>query len=135
MSDLMSQDNADQFRAAMRNVADTFNKTPVTLLRDSGTEIPLVAGKKADDVGSYGEVAGEMYATENRTETVERWILSFNRDYLAEKGLIDPDTDEPAIDPEHDRIIMNGQHFSIVQMVDKGIFRGLPISVQLTVVR
>jgi hypothetical protein len=134
MSDLLSQENVDQFRAAMRSVTDTFHKTPVTLLRPSGGEFPLLAGLKPDDVGSYGEVHGEMYAQEERAETVERWIVSFNRDYLAEQGLSDLATDQVTITPE-DRLLINGKRFSVVKLSDKGLFRGVPIMFLMTVVR
>lgn len=132
--DLLSQDNVDQFRAALRNVTDTFHKTPVTLQPVNGAEIDLLAGLKPDDAGSYGSVNGELHAQEERQETVERWIVTFNRDYLAEKGLIDPDTDQLLITIE-DRLLIKGKRFSIVKLTDKGLFRGVPVMVQMTVVR
>ena len=118
----------------MRSVTDTFHKTPVQLRRTSGEEIELLCGWKPDDVGSYGSVAGETYVQEAHRETVERYLVSFNRDYLAEKGLVDPDTDKLLIS-EADKLVFKGKRHSLVKIVDKGVFRGLPILAQLTVQR
>lgn len=118
----------------MRDLTDTFHQTTVTLRRDSGEEIDLLAGLKPDDAGSYGAVNGERYAQDDRPETVERWLVSFNRDYLNEQGLIDPDTDKVLI-AEEDRIVIKGKRFVIVTLTDKALFRGLPILFSLTVQR
>lgn len=134
MSDLLSQENVDQFRAAIRSITDTFHKTPVILRTASGADVNLLAGDKPDDVGSYGEIHGEVYVQEERRETEERRIVTFNRDYLIEQGLVDPATDELLFDSE-DWIIIKGKRFAIVKLTDKAIFRGLPILVQLTVQR
>jgi hypothetical protein len=135
MADLLSQENVDQFRAAMRSVTDTFHKSPVTLLRPSGEEIDLMSGITPDEVGSYGEIDGERYVQDERTERTERKIVSLNRDYLAERALVDPDTDELLIAPDADWIVIGGKRFGIDKMTDKAVFRGVPILVQLTVQR
>ncbi len=134
MADLLSQENVDQFRQAMRAVTDTFHKKPVILKRKSGEEIELTCGWKPDEAGSYGSVNGEAYLQEAHRETVERYLVTFNRDYLAEKGLIDPDTDELLIS-EDDKIVFKGKRHVLVKITDKGVFRGLPILAQLTVQR
>jgi hypothetical protein len=134
MSDLLSQESVDQFRAAMRNVTDTFHKTPVILRRKTGEEIDLLAGWKPDDTGSYGNVNGEAYVQEAQRETVERFLVSFNRDYLAEKQLIDSATDTLLIS-EDDKLIEKGKRYVLVKITDKGVFRGVPILVLLTVQR
>lgn len=118
----------------MRNVTDTFHKTPVTLRRSSGEEIELLAGWKPDDTGTDGEAHGEAYVREAQRETVERFLVSFNRDYLAEKELIDPATDTLLIS-EDDKLVVKGKRFVLVKITDKGVFRGVPILVQLTVQR
>jgi hypothetical protein len=132
--DLLSQDNVDQFRSAMRSVTDTFHKTPVVLRRKSGEEIDLLCGWKPDDVGTYGNVNGESHVQEESRETVERFIVSFNRDYLAEKELVDPATDKLLIS-EDDKLVFKGKRHVILKITDKGVFRGLPILAQLTVQR
>ena len=132
--DLLTQDNVDQFRAAMRSVTDTFHKTPVTLKRKTGEEIDLLAGWKPDDTGTDGEGHGEAYVQEAQREPVERFVVSFNRDYLAEKELIDPTTDKLLIS-EDDKLIFQGKRFVLVKITDKGVFRGVPILAQLTVQR
>jgi len=134
MTDLLDQDAVDDFRSAMRDVTDTFHKSEVTLRRPDGTEFDLLAGLTPNETGVDGEANGEMAAREEGTETVERWNVAFNRDYLAEKGLIDPVNDEPLIGDE-DRIVWRGQRFAIVQLTDKAMFRGLPILVLLKVAR
>jgi hypothetical protein len=132
--DLLSQDNIDQFRAAMRSVTDTFHKTQVVLKRKTGEELPLLAGWKPADTGNDGEEHGEAHVREAQRETVERFIVSFNRDYLAEQGLTDPATDTLLIS-EDDKLIFQGKRFVLVKITDKGVFRGVPILVQLTVQR
>lgn len=134
MPDLLSQDNVDQFRAAIRDVTDTFHKSPVTLLKTSGAEIELVAGMKPDDSGGGGGSHGEMSVREEGSETVERWLVTFNRDYLEEKNLVDPDSDTLLIADE-DRIVFKGKRYAIVELTDKALFRGVPMLVLLTVVR
>jgi hypothetical protein len=133
--DLLSQESIDQFRAAMRDVTDTFHKNRVVLRRADGAETELQCGLKPDDAGSYGEVNGERYVQDERSETVERWIVSFNRDYLREKGVVDPTSDELLIDEANDWIVINGKRFAIVKISDKGIFMGEAIMAQLTVQR
>jgi hypothetical protein len=132
--DLFSAENTEQFRSAIRNVTDTFHRTPVTLFRTSGEEIELLAGMIPMETGDDGEVNGEMYARDRGSETVERWIVTFNRDYLAEKGLVDPDEDRLLIGDE-DLVIYKGRRFAIVQLTDKAIFRGVPILARLKVAR
>ena len=134
MTDLLDQESVDEIRQAMRDVTDTFHHTPVTLRRASGQEIALLAGMKTDDAGSYGEVNGERYAQDEHTEIVERWIVTFNRDYLAEKGLVDPATDLLLIDPE-DWLIYKGKRYSIQILEDRAEFRGVPILTRLVVQR
>lgn len=135
MSDLLSQESIDQFRAAMRDVTDTFHKVTVILRRGTGEETVLQCGLKPDDVGSYGEVNGERYVQDERSETVERWVVTFNRDYLKSKGIVDPESDALLISEADDWIIIKGKRFAIVKLSDKGIFRDQAVLVQLTVQR
>jgi hypothetical protein len=132
--DLLDQDSVDEFRNAMRDVTDTFHQTPVTLRQVSGTEIELLAGMKSDDAGSYGEVNGERYVQDEHSEMVERWIVTFHRDYLAEKELVDPTTGLLLINPE-DWLIYKEKRYSIQILEDRAIFRGAPILVRLVVQR
>lgn len=133
MADFFSQENVDQFRGAMRDVTDTFYKNPVTLRKASGAETELLAGLKPVDTGENGEVNGERYVQEERQEVVERWIVTFNRDYLKEKQLVGDD--DALLITVDDWIIINGKRHSIVRITDKGMFCGMPILVQLIVAR
>ena len=118
----------------MRDVTDTFHKIPVTLLRAAGGQVGLLAGLAPDDMEAQnGEVHGELHIQEDRRETVERWIVSFNRDYLREEGLVDED--DHLLIAYEDRIMLNGKRYSIIKMTDKAIFRNAPILVKLTVAR
>lgn len=132
MADFFSQDNIDQFRGAMRDLTDTFHKNPVILRKVSGAETELLAGLKPVETGEDGEVTGERYIQEERQETVERWIVTFNRDYLKEKLLV---SDDVLLINDDDWIIINEKRHSIVKLSDKGMFCGFPILVQLTVAR
>jgi hypothetical protein len=135
--DLLNQESIDQFRAAMRSVTDTFHRTPVVLVRKDGGETELLCGLAPDEVGSVGEVHGELYVREERQESVERWVLSFNRDYLVEKGLINLEEEESRqmLITLEDRVLLKGKRFGIVRVTDKGVFRGVPVLVKLTIVR
>lgn len=133
MTDFLSQENVDQFRQAMRDVADTFNQVPVILLRADGTEIPLLAGVKSDDAGSYGRVDGEIYQQEERIEQVERRILRFNYDYLQEQGLIAVGG-QLAITLD-DRFVIDGKRFQVMKGAAKGYFRDEPLVAAIEVQR
>jgi hypothetical protein len=134
MSDLFDQESVDDFRAAIRDVTDTFHKTPVILQRKSGEEIKLTCGWSPEGSGIDGAAHGEAYLQESSRETVERYLVSFNRDYLAEKGLVDPITDKLLMG-EDDKLVFQGKRHVLVKITDKGVFRGLPILAQLTVHR
>lgn len=134
MTDLFDQESVDEFRAAMSDVTDTFHRTPVVLRRPNGMEIDLLGGVVPVETGS-GETNGTVSAREDQTENVERWVVSFNRDYLEERDLLDPETGRPLIDPEEDRIVLGTRRFSIITLTDRALFRGVPILVQLMVAR
>lgn len=134
MTDLLDQETVDDFRQAIRDITDTFHRTPVILKRKSGEEVELLCGWKPDDVGSSGSVHGEAQLQEASRETVERYLVSFNRDYLAEKDLVDPVTDNLLIS-EDDKLVFHGKRHVLVKITDKGVFRGIPILAQLTVQR
>ncbi|BCS55192.1 hypothetical protein GSbR_25930 [Geobacter sp. SVR] len=133
--DLLSQDNVDQFRAAIRNVTDTFHKSPVILRRETGEEFPLLAGLTPDDQEDYSVVQGERYVRDDQDDVTERWVVAFHRDYLAEQGLIDPETDTVLIALENDWIVIKGKRHAIVKLSDRAIFRGQAILVRLSVQR
>lgn len=135
MTDLLDQETVDEIRSALRDVTDTFHRTPVALRRPNGVEINLVAGAVPVATGGAGAVNGAVSAREDQTENVERWVVSFNRDYLQEMGLVDTVTGRPLIDPEEDRIVLGGRRFSIIELTDRALFRGVPILVRLVVAR
>lgn len=134
MTDLLTPDNVAQFRAAMRDVTDTFFKVPVTIQRATGGDVNLLAGLKPVETGNKGEVNGEYSPRESGSEVVERWVVTFNRDYLADMGLVDTDTDQVLISSD-DVVVFKGQRFVIVSLTDKALFRGLAILFRMEVAR
>lgn len=118
----------------MRDVTDTFHTAPVSLLPAAGGQVGLLAGLGPDDTEAQnGEVHGELHVQEDRRETVERWIVSFNRDYLRENGLVD--ANDLLLIGYEDRMMIKGKRYGVIKITDKGLFRGVPILVQITVAR
>jgi len=137
MADLLDQDDVDAIRAALRDVTDTFHRSTVTLRRVNGDEVDLLVGLKPAESGNEGEAHGELAARQDRTETVERWVVSVNRDYLAEKGLVDTE-EEPArqlLISREDWVMINGKRFAIVELSDRALFRGVPVLVRMVLER
>jgi hypothetical protein len=109
----------------------TFHKSPVVLRRADGSEIELLCGQTPVSTGNDGEEHGELEVNTPEFDQVERWELSFNRDYLQEQNLVDG---ELLITVE-DWILIGGRRFAIVAIADRAVFRGQPILVRLTVAR
>uniref|UniRef100_C6E6Q9 Uncharacterized protein n=1 Tax=Geobacter sp. (strain M21) TaxID=443144 RepID=C6E6Q9_GEOSM len=135
--DLLDQEDVDEFRAAMRDVTDTFHRSPITLRRANGAEVELLVGMKPDDAEENGESQGELSVRDDRSEQVERWVISVSRDYLQELGLIDPAAPEAQqlLITVEDWVLIKGKRFAIIALTDRAIFRGVPILVRLTVAR
>jgi len=121
----------------MRDVSDTFYRTPVTVRRAGSADVDLLVGMKPDDTGLDGESHGEVNVRDERSELVERWVISVNRDYLVEKGLVDLEADEAhqLLITVEDWVIVKSQRFAIIGISDRALFRGVPILVRLTVAR
>jgi hypothetical protein len=137
MADLLDQETIDEFRSALRDVTDTFHRSPIILRRANGQDVDLLVGMKPDDVGDNGDGNGELVEHDQRSELVERWIVSVNRDYLVELGLIDLEAAEDAqlLITVDDWVISKGKRFAIVALADRAVFRGVPILVRMTVAR
>lgn len=122
----------DDFRAAMRDVTDTFHKDPVTLRRAGGADVPLLAGLKPAGDGQ-GDEHGELQSRETGDEIAERYTVTFNRAYLAEQGLIDGD-DQLLITID-DSLLIRGKRFALAVVADRAPFRGEALLVVLEAVR
>lgn len=130
--DLLGQEDVDEFRSAMRDVTDTFHKSPVVLRRADGSELPLLAGKTPVSDSSEEKESGNLVVQDPQSDQVERWLITFNREYLQEQGLIE---DGVLLITLEDWIVIGGHRFAIVGISDRAIFRGEPILVKLTVAR
>lgn len=130
--DLLDQDAVDDFKSAMRDLGDTFHRDPVTLRRADGTEINLLAGLKPAGDGQ-GEQHGSLQPRERGEEIEERYTVTFNRGYLAERGLIDGDNQLMiTID---DFLLIQGKRFTLAAVADRARFRGEALVVVLEAVR
>lgn len=132
MTDLFDEDSAAMFRNAMRDVADTFDRKPVTLLPAAGGSVELLAGVKESGDGQ-STTNGELVSRERGEETVERYTVKFNRDYLAEKGLVD--ADDKLLITIDDKLEIDGRRFVLEALSDKAIFRGKALNVVMEAVR
>ncbi len=132
MADLLDQESVDEFRAALRDVTDTFHRFPVTLRRADNSEVDLLAGAQPDTSGDNGQTSGELAARDDRSDVTKRWVVTFHRDYLAEQGLIGADKLLFGFD---DWIMIGGKRFAIVELTDRAVFRDQPILVRLVVER
>lgn len=129
--DLLDAETTAEFRSAMRDVTDTFHRSPVTLRRAVGGDVPLLVGLTPAGDGQ-GEQHGELQTRETGEEIAERYTVRVNRDYLAEKGLVVNDVLQITLD---DTLLIGGKRFTLASVADKAIFRGVPILAVLQAVR
>jgi len=130
--DLLDQEAADQFKNAMRDVTDTFHQDEVTLRRAAGGEVDLLAGvKPAGDGQSTSH--GELRPRERGEEIEERYTVTINRQYLADKGLVDGD--DSLLITVDDELVIAGRRFALAAVADRARFRGQALLVILEAVR
>ncbi len=130
--DLLDQESADDFTAALRDVTDTFFRTLVVLRLAAGGDVELLAGVTPAGDGQ-GQAHGELVERERGEEIAERYAVKFNRAYLAEKGLVDGDgTLLVTVD---DLLLIYGRRFTLSAVADRALFRGVPLLVVLEAVR
>jgi hypothetical protein len=125
--DLLDQEAVDDFRAAMRDVTDTFHQDEVTLRRAAGGEVDLLAGVKP------AEDTGEAKPRERGEEIEERYTVTINRQYLADKGLVDGD--DSLLITVDDELVIDGRRFTLAAVADRARFRGQALLVILEAVR
>ena len=123
MADLLNAQDTAAFLDAMRDVSDTFQKYPVTL-GDGVDAVDLLCGRKS--------IKNELLAHEEGMDINQAFRIKFNRQYLAEKGLVDGDGilligyDTP--------VWMDGERFTIVKLDEPAVFRDQKLSVVMEVV-
>jgi|GEM_PF-1800375 len=130
MADLIDDSAVDDFRQAMRDVADTFNRYPVILHTAAAGAVELLAGKAP--LSSTSAPDG-LTVTDEGEEVEEGYQLRFNRDYLAEKGLISEDGD--LLLDYDDSAEVDGLTYGIAMIDSTGTFRDADMNVVLKVVR
>ncbi len=128
--DLLDQNSVDDFKTAMRDVADTFNRYPIFLRRVDAADLALLAGKAP--LGSNSGPAGLTLADEGE-EIADGFLLKFNRDYLFEKGLIDGAG--VLLISYDDQIMLDGKDYAISAIESTGTFRDQDLTVILKVER
>lgn len=129
--DLLDQESIDLFKDAIRDVTDTFHRYPVVLLPAPGGEVDLLSGKKSPSSSAQGMKG--LDPRERGEEIEELLQLSFNRQYLAEKGLID--TAGTLLIGYDDGVRIDGKLYSIAAIHETGEFREDNLLVLLDVVR
>jgi len=110
--DLLDEEAAQAFKDAIRDVTDTFHKYPVILEREGGDK-ELLAGLKV--------ITGELKAREGGEEISEGYEVKFNREYLAEKGLVNEDG--KLLIAYDDTVKIDGKRYHIIKSKDQAIFR------------
>ena len=125
MSDLLDAQAAADFKAAIKNVTDTFHQYPVTLERDAQADTELLAGLKV--------ITNELKEKEGGAEIDEAYSVTFNREYLLEQSLVD--ANDNLLFGYDDSLKINGKRFHIVSLRETAIFRSDRLIVVLEVVR
>jgi len=128
--DLIDQSSVDDFKNAMRDIADTFNRYPIILRRVDAADLGLLAGKAP--LGNNSGPDGLTLADEGE-EIADGFLLKFNRDYLFEKGLIDGAG--VLLISYDDQIMLDGKDYAISAIESTGTFRDQDLTVILKVER
>lgn len=128
--DLLDQESVDDFKNAMRDVADTFNRYPIILQRVDAADLPLLAGKAP--LSSNGSPDGLTLSDEGE-EIEDGFLLKLNRDYLVEKGLVDGN--DALLIGYDDEVVIDGKQYAISMIDSTGTFRDQDLTVILKVER
>ncbi|PKN67183.1 MAG: hypothetical protein CVU57_04320 [Deltaproteobacteria bacterium HGW-Deltaproteobacteria-15] len=121
--DLLDEGAVEEFMNAMRDVGDTFFRHPVGVEIEGAERFNLVAGLK--------RMENDLEPREGGDEIKERYMVRFNRAYLAEKGLVA----DGVLLIDHDSIIVIDERRYHVAKLDEPGFRDRKILVVLEVVR
>ncbi len=124
MTDLLDDQAVYDFLGAIRDVTDTFQKYPVTF--GSGDDsVTVLCGRK--------NIRNELLAVEEGSCIEDAFKLALNRQYMAEKGLVDEDN---ALLIGYDTPVwMDGMQFVITKLAETVVFRDTKVMVSMEVVR
>lgn len=123
--DLLDQESISDFKGAIRDVTDTFHRYPVAVDLTGGLLTELQCGRK--------NITAELRAGEQGQEISEGWLLSFNREYLAEQGLYDF---RGRIRLTYDTPVwLDGKRFAVIRLKEDAVFHGDKLLVFVGVAR
>ncbi|MCG8553586.1 MAG: hypothetical protein MI799_24545 [Desulfobacterales bacterium] len=124
MTDLLDDQSVNDFLGAIRDVTDTFQKYPVIF--GSGVDAaPVLCGRK--------NIKNELLATEEGSFVEDAFKLALNRQYLAEKGLVDED--DVLLIGYDTPVWMDDMQFVITKLGEPAVFRDTKVMVEMEVVR
>ena len=123
MTDLLNASDTAAFLEAMRDVSDTFQKYPL-ILGDGMDAVELLCGRKS--------IKNELQAREEGMDINQAFRISFNRQYLDQKGLVD--TDGTLLFGYDTPVWMDGERFAIIKLDEPAVFRDKKLSVVMEVV-
>ena len=121
MTDLFDDQGVGDFRDAIRDVTDSFQKYPVVF----GDGVEVLCGRKS--------IKNELLARDEGESIEDAYKLSLNRDYLAEKGIVD-ETGTLLIGYDTP-VWMDGELFAITSLGEPVVFRDKKLMVVMEVVR
>jgi len=124
MADLFDDDMTRQFLDAIRDVTDSFQKYPVTF-GDVPDSITVLCGRKS--------IKNELLAREEGDSIEKAYKLALNREYAAEKGLIDED--DVLLIGYDTPVWIDDDRFVITKLDEPGVFRDKKVMVVMEVVR
>lgn len=137
--DLLNSSQIATIRAALRNVADTFNKKPVTyklfntISSDPWQEDQANAGFTTYNLVAFYEddvnTAQELVETAPGKYSIAQVTITFNREYLEEQGLVDMTTFKNIFSEEKDYFIVDGIEYKTVRVTEDGLIDGKQILV------
>jgi len=124
MADLLDAEAVEEFKDAIRDVTDTFHKHPVILEQEGGNK-DLLAGLTV--------ITDELKEREGGQEISEGYAVRFNREYLAEKDLVDGNGKLLII--YDDTFKIDEKRYHIIKLHETGIFREDTLMVVIEVAR
>lgn len=124
MTDLFDDATQADFIQAIRDVTDTFQKYPV-IFGDEDPPLELLCGRKS--------IKNELLAREEGQSIEDAFEIAINREYLAEKGLID-ENDSLLIGYDTP-VEMDGEQFTIIKLGEPAVFRDKKLMVVMEIVR
>ncbi|MCP3942212.1 MAG: hypothetical protein GY710_12100 [Desulfobacteraceae bacterium] len=124
MTDLFDDAMTADFVNAIRSVTDTFQKYPI-VFGDGDDSIELLCGRKS--------IKNELLAQEEGESIEDAFEIKINRQYLAEKGLVDEN--DTLLIGYDTPVEMDGEQFTIIKLGEPAVFRDKKLNVVMEVIR